>query len=72
MWSSNISEEALARSLAYYHHLLNAPAYYIATLAASVALACFACILKLILNPLKGMLFDGATLSELRAPEAVL
>lgn len=65
MWSSNISDEALERSLVYYHHLLNAPFYYIAVLASLVALACLACIVKLVMNPLKGMLFDGATLSEL-------
>lgn len=65
MWSSNVSERALQTSLAYYHHLLQAPPFYIASLFGLVSLAILSCIAKLILNPLKGMLFDGATLSEL-------
>ncbi|ORY88835.1 Shr3 amino acid permease chaperone [Leucosporidium creatinivorum] len=62
MWSSNVSERALQTSLAYYHHLLRAPSFYVASLFGLVSLAILSCILKLILNPLKGMLFDGATL----------
>lgn len=65
MWSSNVSERALQISLAYYHHVLQAPPFYVISLFALVSLAILACVAKLILHPLKGMLFDGATLSAL-------
>ncbi|KAK4058284.1 hypothetical protein OIO90_000441 [Microbotryomycetes sp. JL221] len=64
MWSasSTIGPEALERSLAYYHQLINAPPYYMAGLAGAAGLALLSCSIKILLNPLKGMLFDGASL----------
>ena len=58
-------------SAAYYHKLLQAPPMYWGSLGLLVALSLAACAIKIIMNPLKGMLFDGATFSKsLEHPKA--
>ncbi|KAM0788293.1 hypothetical protein ACM66B_001438 [Microbotryomycetes sp. NB124-2] len=64
MWSpsSTVTPEQLDKSLAFYHMLVNAPPLYWTVLTGAVGLALCACAIKVLLNPLKGMLFDGASL----------
>jgi hypothetical protein len=46
----------------YYSHIYNAPSFYVTTLTSVAGLAIGAAVLKIILNPVDGLLFDGATL----------
>ncbi|GAA5934172.1 Shr3p [Sporobolomyces koalae] len=56
-----VSSEAVATSLAYYSHLYHAPYFYVATLSTLAGSALAAATVRLILNPVLGLLFDGAT-----------
>ncbi|KAK4051930.1 hypothetical protein OIV83_002635 [Microbotryomycetes sp. JL201] len=64
MWSpsSTVTPAQLDRSLAFYHMLVNAPPLYWTALAGAAGLALCSCAIKVLLNPLRGMLFDGASL----------
>ncbi|GAA6001826.1 hypothetical protein JCM5350_005022 [Sporobolomyces pararoseus] len=56
-----VSSHAVASSLAYYSHLYHAPKFYVATLSSLAGSALVASSIRLILNPVSGLLFDGAT-----------
>ncbi|GAA5869521.1 hypothetical protein JCM16303_000498 [Sporobolomyces ruberrimus] len=56
-----VSSHSVATSLAYYSHLYHAPYFYVATLSTLAGSALAASAIRLILNPVSGLLFDGAT-----------
>ncbi|SCV71101.1 BQ2448_2689 [Microbotryum intermedium] len=57
-----VSQASVDRALAYYSHLaLQSSAVYPLGLAALAGSALLSCLIKLSTNPLKGMLFDGAS-----------
>jgi len=60
-----VSSHAVATSLAYYSHLYHAPYFYVATLSSLAGLALAASSVRLLLNPVTGLLFDGATFRKL-------
>ncbi|GAA5820610.1 hypothetical protein JCM10212_004096 [Sporobolomyces blumeae] len=57
-----VSRLAVDTSLQYYNNLYNAPPYYVSTLSLLAALALVAATTRLVLKPVSGLLFDGATL----------
>ncbi|GAA5831404.1 hypothetical protein JCM3766R1_001738 [Sporobolomyces carnicolor] len=56
-----VSSHAVATSLAYYSSLYHAPYFYVATLSTLAGGALIASAVRLVLNPVAGLLFDGAT-----------
>ncbi|GAA5913246.1 Shr3p [Sporobolomyces salmoneus] len=56
-----VGSHAVATSLTYYSHLYHAPPFYVATLSTLAGSALVASACRLILNPVSGLLFDGAT-----------
>ncbi|GAA5852496.1 hypothetical protein JCM8547_002519 [Rhodosporidiobolus lusitaniae] len=57
-----IAPAQVASSLQYYTFVFHAPPFYVATLTSVAGLALAAATGKLILSPVNGLLFDGATL----------
>ncbi|GAA5828312.1 hypothetical protein JCM11251_006190 [Rhodosporidiobolus azoricus] len=53
---------AVEAGLRYYSHIYHAPKFYVTTLTVAAVIALGGACLKLIMNPVTGMLFDGATL----------
>lgn len=68
-FSSACSSRTDPLSLAgYYSHVYNSPPFYVTTLTVVAGLAIGSALLKIILNPVDGLLFDGATLRTLTPP----
>ncbi|GAA6005312.1 hypothetical protein JCM11491_002654 [Sporobolomyces phaffii] len=57
----DVSSHAVVTSLAYYSHLYHAPYFYVATLSTLAGAALASSAVRLVLNPVSGLLFDGAT-----------
>ncbi|BGP14761.1 hypothetical protein JCM10213_004300 [Rhodosporidiobolus nylandii] len=63
LWQGpEIPPQGVAAALRYYSHIYHAPPFFVTTLTSMAGLALGAAGLKLVLNPVSGMLFDGATL----------
>ncbi|GAA5969792.1 hypothetical protein JCM11641_008042 [Rhodosporidiobolus odoratus] len=58
----SVPPPAVAASLRYYSHIYHAPPLYVTTLTSTAGVALASAGIKLILNPVSGLLFDGATL----------
>ncbi|GAA5917315.1 hypothetical protein JCM6882_008970 [Rhodosporidiobolus microsporus] len=56
-----VPSAAVEAGLRYYSHIYHAPPFYVTGLSGAAAIALGAAALKLIINPVAGMLFDGAT-----------
>ncbi|GAA6027894.1 hypothetical protein JCM8097_001769 [Rhodosporidiobolus ruineniae] len=65
------SPVAVATALRYYSHIYHAPPFFVTTLTSVAGIAVGAAIVKLVINPVAGMLFDGATLLLLLSATSV-
>lgn len=52
----------------YYSQFYHSPPYYAGTLSVVAAITILSTVAKLVLSPVEGLLFDGATLSALASP----
>ncbi|GAA5875965.1 hypothetical protein JCM1840_006234 [Sporobolomyces johnsonii] len=57
----DVLPQSVATSLRYYSHIFHAPPFYITTLSSAAGVALVASGVKLVMNPVSGLLFDGAT-----------
>ncbi|BGP38819.1 hypothetical protein JCM10450v2_002773 [Rhodotorula kratochvilovae] len=57
-----VADQAVQTALRYYSSFYHAPPFYAGTLTAVAGATILATVFKLILSPVEGLLFDGATL----------